>query len=149
MILNGTRPANHHRLLAAGDCADQPRTRVFERHTVGLQIIGRRLDDPAVLRAAGAYMRPPRHGETGGPPCSPRWARKTASRRALIQGNPRTIAVAGKRRPKSAYRALRRARPLPMCCSPYRRFCISNPGAVITGQRRADHLIWTQPLPSA
>jgi DDE family transposase len=34
MILSGTRPANHHRLPAAGDCADQPRNRVFERHTI-------------------------------------------------------------------------------------------------------------------
>jgi hypothetical protein len=34
MILIGTRPANHHRLPAAGDCADQPRNRVFERHTI-------------------------------------------------------------------------------------------------------------------
>jgi hypothetical protein len=34
MILIGTRPANHHRLPAAGVCADQPRNRVFERHTV-------------------------------------------------------------------------------------------------------------------
>src|ERR1700745_3127794 len=36
MILSGTRPANHHRLPAAGDCADQPRNRVSERHRVGL-----------------------------------------------------------------------------------------------------------------
>lgn len=35
MILSGTRPANHHRLPAAGDCADQPRNRVFERHKRG------------------------------------------------------------------------------------------------------------------
>ena len=28
----GTRQANHHRLPAAGDCADQPHNRVFERH---------------------------------------------------------------------------------------------------------------------
>jgi hypothetical protein len=35
MILNGTRPANHQRLPAAGDCADQPRNRVFERHRTG------------------------------------------------------------------------------------------------------------------
>ena len=34
MILSGTRPANHHRLPAADDCADQPRNRVFERHRI-------------------------------------------------------------------------------------------------------------------
>jgi hypothetical protein len=33
MILSGTQPANHHRLPPARDCADQPRNRVFERHT--------------------------------------------------------------------------------------------------------------------
>ena len=40
MILSGTRPANHHRLPAADDCADQPRNRVFERHKIGSQADG-------------------------------------------------------------------------------------------------------------
>ena len=31
MTLSGSRPANHHRLPAGGDCPDQPRNRVFER----------------------------------------------------------------------------------------------------------------------
>jgi hypothetical protein len=34
MILNGTWPANHSRLPAAGDCPDQPHNRVSERHVI-------------------------------------------------------------------------------------------------------------------
>ena len=30
--MSSTRPANHRRLQGAGDCADQPRNRVFERY---------------------------------------------------------------------------------------------------------------------
>jgi hypothetical protein len=55
MILNGTRPANHHRLPAAGDCADQPRNREFERHRisqvrVGGETFGRQAGIPAGSR---------------------------------------------------------------------------------------------------
>jgi putative transposase len=32
--LSSTRPANHHGALAAGEGTDQPRNRLFERHTV-------------------------------------------------------------------------------------------------------------------
>jgi hypothetical protein len=32
--LSSTRPANHHRIKPAGDSADRPLNRVFERHRV-------------------------------------------------------------------------------------------------------------------
>jgi citrate lyase subunit beta / citryl-CoA lyase len=38
--VSSTGPANHHRLQAAGDCADQPRNRVFERHRLDVGRIG-------------------------------------------------------------------------------------------------------------
>jgi transposase-like protein len=48
--LSSTRPANHHRAQAAGDCAAQPRNRVFERHTIA-----------AVLPGAHGRYRTPYH----------------------------------------------------------------------------------------
>jgi len=34
MILSGTRPANHDGVEHAGDSADQPLNRLFERHMI-------------------------------------------------------------------------------------------------------------------
>ena len=35
--MSSTRPANHHRVLPAGDGAGQPLNRIFERHRVQVQ----------------------------------------------------------------------------------------------------------------
>jgi hypothetical protein len=54
MILSGTRPANHHRLPAADDCADQPRNRVFERHSITERSVYGIVTD---LTAAGCVVK--------------------------------------------------------------------------------------------
>jgi len=70
MILSGTRSANHHRLPAAGDCADQSCNRVFERYSQLERFTDLYLPsgpaDPAWILWTEAWARAPHDAEMSG-----------------------------------------------------------------------------------
>jgi hypothetical protein len=73
MILSAARPANHHRLPAADDYADQPRNRVFERPVPGLLVViivpFAELDSEAPEQALRASALPRLAAPPGTPGC--------------------------------------------------------------------------------
>ena len=54
-ILSSTRPANYHRVLAAGDGAGQPLNRFFERHRIHLRSVSALIPSRPATAVIAAY----------------------------------------------------------------------------------------------
>ena len=86
MILSSTRPANHHRLQAAGDSADQPRNRVFERHRIADNTP---ISHAVALGARRIYVLPTQNPGDLGLPRPPRAALAAAVHAVTVLTNAR------------------------------------------------------------